>query len=260
MAEAHSPLPNRKIKDITGQRFGALVAISFAEMRKHKAFWSETASRRHSRHRHTAGKKPSSEYAAWAAMKQRCENPKAKQYCDYGGRGVTVCKEWSEDFAAFIAYIGLKPSPSHSLDRIDNNGNYEPGNIRWATKLEQDSNKRTNRLITYKGRTQTLTAWAREIGISEKTLANRIVRGGWPTELAFTRAPHGGTSTKAERKFAGRAVNHAVEAGRIPCIKTMTCCRCGAAADHYHHHLGYNRAHWLDVVPLCHNCHRQSPD
>lgn len=82
------------------------------------------------------------EYNSWSQMKTRCLNPNDKRYSDYGGRGIKVCQEWTDSFEAFFKYIGEKPSKSHSLDRINNNGNYEPGNVQWATPLEQASNRR----------------------------------------------------------------------------------------------------------------------
>lgn len=84
----------------------------------------------------------SREYQAWCGMKNRCLNPTNKKYADYGGRGITVCERWSNSFEVFLADVGPKPSPSHSLDRIDPNGNYEPTNVRWATVHEQMVNKR----------------------------------------------------------------------------------------------------------------------
>jgi len=101
-------------------------------------------------HGHNRKNRPSSEYRAWYHMKTRCYNPNFNGFKDYGGRGITVCNEWIHDFQAFYDHIGPKPSPEHSLDRIDNNGNYEPGNVRWATRLEQRHNQRRCLLNTQK--------------------------------------------------------------------------------------------------------------
>lgn len=83
------------------------------------------------------------EYLAWRNMRTRCFNPRIQQWADYGGRGITVCERWLT-FENFYADMGLRPSPRHSLDRLDNDGNYEPGNVRWATREEQQQNRSDN--------------------------------------------------------------------------------------------------------------------
>jgi hypothetical protein len=82
------------------------------------------------------------EYTAWEAIKARCYNKHRKGYADYGGRGIRMCKRWLNTFPAFLADVGRRPSPYHSIDRINNNGNYTPSNVRWATRKEQNTNKR----------------------------------------------------------------------------------------------------------------------
>lgn len=90
------------------------------------------------------GGRATPEYAAWSGMIHRCENPNFRQYADWGGRGIRVCARWRSSFADFLADVGPRPSPKHSIDRIDVNGNYEPGNVRWATAVEQNSNRRNS--------------------------------------------------------------------------------------------------------------------
>jgi len=90
------------------------------------------------------------EYRAWVAMRQRCYNQKYRKWGDYGGRGIVVCKEWLESFNSFYLHVGDRPTSRHSLDRIDNSGNYEPGNVRWAT-WDQQANNRRPRKPDYKG-------------------------------------------------------------------------------------------------------------
>lgn len=90
-------------------------------------------------------------YQTWCGVVQRCCNSNCPQYRDYGGRGITICPEWRNDFWAFVAALGPKPSPCHQIDRIDNNRGYEPGNCRWATSAEQALNTRRNRFVVYRG-------------------------------------------------------------------------------------------------------------
>lgn len=125
-------------------------------------------------------------YGVWGAMRQRCNNPNHKHYHHYGWRGIRICERW-DDFALFLEDMGERPSPKHSLDRIDVDGNYEPGNVRWATPQEQRRNTRgTYRPagLTALGRTQTIDEWADEFGINRLTLRYRL-RSGWPVAEAI---------------------------------------------------------------------------
>lgn len=126
----------------------------------------------------------SPEYTAWAGMLQRCRNPKNAAYPDYGGRGITVCDAWRDSFEAFYADLGPRPSARHSIDRIDNDGNYEPGNCRWATAKEQNRNTRRARLLTFDGRTQLLSDWGAELGVHPEAIRGRL-RRGWSIEDAL---------------------------------------------------------------------------
>ncbi len=131
----------------------------------------------------THGLSGTPEHRAWKEMRGRCLNPTYKQFADYGGRGIGVCREWLDSFAAFLAHIGPRPSPRHSLDRIDVNGNYEPGNVRWATRLVQNNNKRTNLQLSVKGETLTVRDASIKYGVNPKTIRKRLARG-WPVETA----------------------------------------------------------------------------
>jgi hypothetical protein len=124
-------------------------------------------------------------YSTWANMLTRCTNPKFEDWDRYGGRGIRVCQAWFS-FEAFLADMGERPSPSHSLDRYpDQNGNYEPGNCRWATGKEQCRNRRDNNLITFNGETKTAAEWSEITGITPSTLRART-RAGWPADKCLT--------------------------------------------------------------------------
>lgn len=125
-------------------------------------------------------------YWLWAGIKARCTNDKHSSHKYYGERGIEMCDRWANDFTAFVQDMGPRPKGA-TIDRIDPNGNYEPGNCRWATRKEQANNKRTNRLITHNGKTQTIAEWAEETGIHYNTLHRRIRTNRVSIEQALTR-------------------------------------------------------------------------
>lgn len=130
----------------------------------------------------------SKEYDAWMSMKQRCSNPHTIGYQYYGERGIVVCSEWINDFGQFLKDMGPRPSPNHSIDRINVNGNYEPSNCRWATQIEQHSNTRRNVKLPYMGQTKTVSEWARELKIGVSTIHRRFILG-WSVERALSTPP-----------------------------------------------------------------------
>jgi hypothetical protein len=124
------------------------------------------------------------EYRAWRHMKSRCLNPRVPSFADYGGRGISICDRWRDNFQAFLDDMGERPSPKHSVDRIDTNGDYEPNNCRWATKLEQANNTRWNRRLILNGESRTIAQWARVINIDASTIQRRLTVG-WTVERAL---------------------------------------------------------------------------
>jgi hypothetical protein len=144
----------------------------------------------------THGLSRTPEHRIWLGMRRRCKNKNQVNYARYGGRGVTVCKGWDESFEAFLADVGPRPSPQHSLERKKNELGYQPGNVCWATDGEQNRNMRTNVWVEMNGRRQILKDWARELGVSYKRVSERIV-GGWdPVEALTTPALPVGTHRK----------------------------------------------------------------
>lgn len=202
-----TPTLHPKAKDESGKVYGKLTVLEYVGKEKHFSMWrcrcecgKVIVTRSNSlrtgntkacssacgrvRHGHSIRGRKSAEYRCWQAMIARCTNPRQTGYHNYGGRGIMICERW-QSFENFIADMGPRPSPRHSLDRKDNNGHYEPGNCRWATKIEQDNNRRTNRLIEFGGRTLSITQWARELGVHPVTLHIRL-KNGWTVEKTLT--------------------------------------------------------------------------
>lgn len=215
-----------KIKDISGKKFGRLLAVKLNGVRTiHGMEWEckcecgsiahVVATRLITGHtrscgclQHEAAKLPknvthghtrnsnkasSSEYHIWSSMKQRCGNPKNASYSRYGGRGISFDPKWSS-YEAFFADMGARPSPSHTLDRIDGNGNYTKQNCRWATHLEQQNNRSGTRRIVFMGEALTSSELSRRHGISASVIRDRI-DAGWTVERAVS-TPVGNTGKR----------------------------------------------------------------
>jgi hypothetical protein len=127
-----------------------------------------------------------SEYKTWQNMIARCTNSNSKDFNHYGGRGITVCKDWLENFENFYFDMGKKPK-GHTIDRINVNGNYEPSNCRWATMNTQAKNRRNSKIIEFQGVTKCLVDWAECLGINYSTLHSRIYRLNKPIHEAFVK-------------------------------------------------------------------------
>jgi hypothetical protein len=209
-----------KFIDLTGQRFGRWLVISADVVARRK--WlcrcdcgnqksvaghtltgmlskscgcarDEETSRRNFKHGVVTGCHRATTprtYNCWRNMKARCQRPNSPKYPIYGGRGIKVCDRW-QDFANFLEDMGECPSAAHSIDRIDNDGNYEPSNCRWATVAQQASNQSTNLRLTLRGQTMTLAEWSRSTGINHTTILQRINRSKWSVERALTEPVHG---------------------------------------------------------------------
>lgn len=200
-------------QDLTGQRFNRLVVVEYKGHTpdKHHSLWlcrcdcgNELTTRANSlktgntkscgcwqreatvRSSTTHGQSGTPMHTCWANMIQRTSNPGHPSYRHYGGRGITVCSRWRDSFEAFAADMGPTFRDGLTLDRIDVNGNYEPSNCRWATRFEQQRNKRNNHVVTWRGRTMVLVEWAELLGLRYDTLRMRLREYGWPIERAFT--------------------------------------------------------------------------
>lgn len=137
----------------------------------------------------THGLSKTREYWAWFEMKRRCTVPTNKSYSNYGGRGIQLCERW-QTFAGFIADMGARPSPMHTIERVDNDGNYEPSNCRWAPRFEQNGNTRRNLIITYRSRSMTVAEAVRTAGnLVSRFRAYQRLKAGWSLEEAVETVP-----------------------------------------------------------------------
>jgi hypothetical protein len=201
-----------KIHDLTGRTFGNLTAIYVDKEAKRRAWVCEcacgkrttvatahlisghtrscgcllgaTTTARSTKHGQSKSGSPSRRaYVVWMNMKGRCLNPNNPKYPRYGGRGIKVCDRWM-DFANFLADMGDRP-PGSSIDRIDNDGHYEPGNCRWATPIQQQQNNSRNVFLTARGRKACLVEWSRITKVGRKTIRRRL-KEGWDVERAVS--------------------------------------------------------------------------
>lgn len=129
--------------------------------------------------RRTHGLSGTIEYAVWWSMRRRCNSPMVGNYADYGGRGIRVCDRWEKSFMAFLSDMGSRPSENHSIDRVDNDGHYEPGNCRWALRKTQCNNRRHNHRLVLNGISRTCAEWSDSTGLPIQTILWRV-RQGWP--------------------------------------------------------------------------------
>lgn len=198
--------------NLTGQRFSRLVVYALYARHRHQTYWlcrcdcgkwtlSTTQHLRNKStqsckclyyevtgqgprtHGYTSHDKKSAEYRSWQSARQRCNNPNDKSYKNYGGRGIKFC---FDSYPDFLAYMGVRPTPQHTIDRIDNNGHYEKGNVRWATKTEQVRNRTNTVFLTIHNETRPLIEWCDIFNIHHATVRHRITKLQWSHEKAVT--------------------------------------------------------------------------
>jgi len=128
---------------------------------------------------------PTKEYTAWCSIKERCFNRNTKDYILYGARNIRICKRWRNSYVNFLSDVGRAPSPEYTLGRIDNDGNYEPDNVRWETQRQQSNNRRNNHFVTINNKIRTLTEWSRISGVKWNTIVYRLKIGIDPKAAVF---------------------------------------------------------------------------
>lgn len=197
-----------RFQDLTGYRFGDLtvqylhhkgrdgrsvwqctcvcggVAIVFASNLK-RGHSTSCGCKKGESHGEAEPSKRTAEYATWRHIITRCTDTNDPTYPRYGGRGIKMCDRWRDSYLSFLSDMGRRPSDWHSIDRIDNNGDYEPANCKWSTAKEQANNRRSNRIIEFAGLKMNLNQWAIHLGISRKALSSRFHRGE-PIEKMLT--------------------------------------------------------------------------
>lgn len=208
-----------RVIDLTGQRFGRLTAISYFGGKWDCAcecgarVWVKTVNLTDGNSKSCGclkrelgvmkvkhGMSHAPEYSSWESMKDRCTNENCPAYAHYGGRGIGFIDRW-KSFECFYEDLGPRPGPGYSLDRIDVNGNYEPGNCRWATTKEQQRNRRDNVVMTYCGVTAALSELCERFGVNCKNVARRIREGASvETAMQAGRVPRGTMKKELKEK------------------------------------------------------------
>lgn len=217
---------NGRVKDISGNKFGRLSVIYFTGINQlKKSTWlckcdcgkevSALGPELRSGHKKSCGclrkevmergttfrhgaalsSGDSPTYRTWCAAKTRCTNPNTKSHKNYGGRGIKMCDRWMNSFESFLSDMGERPSSQHSIERIKNDVGYEPGNCRWATKVEQNNNTRQCRHISFCGETLNVTQWSKRVGISRTTITQRL-NSGWTIADVLQKQPKTISGTK----------------------------------------------------------------
>lgn len=208
---ARTKPPVKKPVNITDQRFGRLRAVKLAFRDKHnrehwlfkcdcgqeKAIEKSSVKTGHTKSCGclqldnnkivgiTHNKSKTREFKIWLGIKKRCLNRKCHAYKDYGARGIMICDRWLISFEDFLADMGYAPSQFHSIDRIDNNGNYEPSNCKWITRKEQNNNTRRNRIFSYEGKNYTLSNLCDKLGLKYQLIYDRVTKLKWKIEEAI---------------------------------------------------------------------------
>ncbi len=222
-------MPRTDLKDMAGQVFGKWTVLGYDHAKDRNSFWlcrcecgtekpvrgtdlrssvstqCKSCASRQSPTKHGGSSEDgnSPEYRIWIGMKQRCYNPNAAGFKDYGGRGIVVCDRWKDDYAAFLEDMGPRPD-GLTIDRLDNDGDYEPGNCEWKTQTYQNRHTRRNRYLEHDGRRMIVKDWAEELGITSQALQARIA-DGWTMERILT------TPKKGKNRQHVRLITHGGE-------------------------------------------------